>query len=235
MTGGDGRGTRDRLMAAPSVMVFTHRAALERNPELAGKVEDHFRRSGWEVTLGRTELERHADGVWVVGGTSYERTTVIWALAAIGISAKRDDADTQPNVQVVIGAATTATITKERITSLHAFERYHMALVSLKDHVERMVWLDKETGKHSSYFDVEHAAETIRAEIINLASEVIPVATAFDFQKSSLTAVDSKERVQQSLDTLLKKVHHHWSIQAEKVGIAPLRFKTSPIVKLIDE
>ena len=121
-------------------------------------------------------------------------------------------------------------------TALRVLERYYVSLAGLRDEIDQRVWLAKETGKDTGLMQIETVVEKIRAELMNMAPDIIPVATALDFQKPPATIdyIDVSERLPNRVDQLLKKIHSHWSHYAEKSGIEPMRFADTPLVKLHD-
>lgn len=94
---------KPKPLQLPEVAIFTHDSAIKSNPLLPGRIEQAFRDAGWSVALRRTSLERHRDGVWVLGGSGAERKVVSWGLRSLGIEPREDDADTQPDPQIVVG------------------------------------------------------------------------------------------------------------------------------------
>lgn len=91
------------------VRVFTHQSAIHQNPDLPSKVEELFTRFGWTVTLGRTDLERHREGIWVIGGDDGDKSLIACAVSTLGLKTRNDDAQ-QSELQVVVGDATSARV-----------------------------------------------------------------------------------------------------------------------------
>jgi hypothetical protein len=95
------------LPSYPTVMFFTHDSALTSNPTLALEVRDAFEKAGWLMEIGRTNVARHADGVWIHGGASFEREMAKWGMRALGIEARVDYTnDNPPSLQIIVGAYT---------------------------------------------------------------------------------------------------------------------------------
>ena len=103
-----------------SITVFAHREAARNNPETVAVIEAMFSHLGWQVESAGTELERHRDGVWVLGGPMEERGLVAQALNSIGIEARVDNADQQPNLHVAVGNAKMLTAGNEPLSRLAA-------------------------------------------------------------------------------------------------------------------
>ena len=117
-----------------------------------------------------------------------------------------------------------------------------MALASLREHLDRLLRLeqlrDEPSESDTHFYTVEIALEKMRTELINLAPGVLPVATAFEFQKVPGSAegyVDVKVRLPKAIDELMSSVRRHWQRQAESVGISPLKFAATPIVRMDDK
>lgn len=123
----------------------------------------------------------------------------------------------------------------DKPSPLRVLERYYVALASFRDHVKRMLWLDKENQRHGTdLYALEVSFQRMQRELIDLAPSILATSAAFEFQTSSAVSSygEIQERLPRAVDELMSKVHTQWSRQAEKVGIAPLRFKEVPIVKL---
>jgi hypothetical protein len=90
-----------------NVMLFGHDKAMA-DPTVYERAKNVFRDAGWRlVSIGRTNLPRHAEGVWLHGGTDVERRVATWGLNTVGITPKVDYADDKPPMlQVIVGAYT---------------------------------------------------------------------------------------------------------------------------------
>lgn len=96
---------RIEVPRALSVTVFTHDEAIAANRDLPRRVAALFQEAGWNVQEGRTNLQRHAHGIWIHGGSRPERGAVIWGLSSLNLKPQIDDsaADNHP-LQVIVGA-----------------------------------------------------------------------------------------------------------------------------------
>jgi hypothetical protein len=122
---------------------------------------------------------------------------------------------------------------------LRVLERYCVSLAGLKDHVDRVLWLAKETEKPADLghmMEIESALGKIRAELINQSPSLFPTSVALEFQKAPDKDgyTDVRDRLPKAIDELMKVVHRQWGKYAEQKGIAPMRFRESPVVKLND-
>jgi hypothetical protein len=89
------------------VTVFAHDDAIEKNRRLPDRVAGMFRDAGWQVELSRTGVIRHANGVWVHGGTKPDQSSAVWGLKTLGLSAQIDDSPEDVGLQVIVGAVQT--------------------------------------------------------------------------------------------------------------------------------
>ena len=88
--------------ATPTVTIFEHLDA--RNSTVTPQVRNLFERAGWRVTVTRTEVPRHANGVWLLGGTDVERHMAEWGLETLSVRPQVDYRnDDPPNMQIIIG------------------------------------------------------------------------------------------------------------------------------------
>lgn len=93
-------------ITAPTLTLFAHDAAIAANPDVYERIKGLFRDAGWVITLGRTNLPKHASGVWLHGGTDVERRIATWALETVGVVPTVDYAnDNPPALQVIVGYA----------------------------------------------------------------------------------------------------------------------------------
>jgi len=87
----------------PVVVIYEHLNAL--NSPATNQVRALFERAGWKVNLLRTDVPRHANGVWLHGGTDIERNVARWGLHTVGIAPQIDYHDDKPpSLQVIVGA-----------------------------------------------------------------------------------------------------------------------------------
>jgi hypothetical protein len=89
---------------APCVTVYTHDEAIAKNRDLPNKIASVFREAGWDVQSGRTDLSRHADGIWVHGATFPDQMSAVWALRTLDLVPRIDNAAGDAGLQVIVGA-----------------------------------------------------------------------------------------------------------------------------------
>lgn len=87
----------------PEVIIFTHKVA--EGSVYAFHIRDLFEKAGWRIKkLGTTDLPQHALGVWLHGGTGFEREMAKWGLGRFGVVPQIDYKDDNPKcLQVIVG------------------------------------------------------------------------------------------------------------------------------------
>jgi hypothetical protein len=228
--------TRD----APTVQIFRHKEARKHNDAVFHRIHELFEQAGWRVEGGNTDLPQHENGIRIAGGAGYEREAAAWGLNALGLDWIPDQRTNPPDVlQVIVGRYAEKTKT-DAPRPIRVLERHYLALASLKEHVGRMKRLEAAGGEVSAgaYIDTGLALEKMRKELVNLSPEILTTSEAFDFrekppEENGLAGL-SEQRVPREIDHLMTTILRHWGRRGEAVGITPLKFKETPIVKLTD-
>lgn len=102
---GDKRNELPQIAIPPAVTIYTHVNAAESNRLLSRQIEDLFRTSGWDTSLTYTEVPKHANGLWIHGGTQAEQSSALWGLSTLRLTPEIDhEDDNPPTLQVIVGA-----------------------------------------------------------------------------------------------------------------------------------
>ena len=123
---------------------------------------------------------------------------------------------------------------------LRLLERFYITLASLKLHASQLKAVQGVGGNYHTmgFIDLGIAVEHLRNELIDLSPSVFPNSVALEFKQQGMPHPDrpidglSDNWVPKKIDELMDKVHHQWSRYAEECGIAPLKFREKPLVKL---
>lgn len=122
-------------------------------------------------------------------------------------------------------------------TPVRTLERYYLALSSLREHADRLTKLRELGGSPSSvaFVQLGLAVKKIRKELVDMSPHVFTTSEALDFSEIPPEQGLSEERVPNEIEHLRRKVLDHWGKRSEALGITPLKFGETPIVKLRGE
>jgi hypothetical protein len=98
------KGTQPSAQPYPTLRIFRHEKARQKNQTAFHQITDRFTQAGWRVEGATTDLPQHANGVRIRGGTSFEREMAKWGLDGIGVEWQQDDGGDPPQtLEVIVG------------------------------------------------------------------------------------------------------------------------------------